>query len=808
MFKTRSKKVYREVLARKGRSVMVILSIMIGVFGVATMMSITDLLNRQLKEDIKSEQISHTKVYVVSGGEGITTEENSAYLDALEVLPGVVDVEGQAVYPVMWQHGGELDDAVMIAFSEPFGEGNLETVRRIVDGRYPEPGAGEIAVEPRFADKHKLEIGDTLRFPNTGDEEWEIVGILLHPYYTEFPTSQTTVLVEDQILANYEDARRIVGFTGLSAIHVRYESTSRSVEDIGELVDAVSRETPYVGYFTYQDVPEEDFMSTTMEGITSGMDALGIVAMIVSGFLVTNVMNTVVIEQRRQIGAMKVLGASFSDIFQIYAGMALVYGIIGTVLGLLLAAPIAANTARPVASWVSAYIEGYKLSPLGLGVGAVMGLVVPVLAALIPVWRSAQVPILDAMTDLGISSEWGKSRMARAIGRLPFSIFVRHALSNIWQKKGRLTLTILTLTMAVGAFMGATAVARTLDTFIVESMTGIHNYHIRITPQRADDYEQLVELVSAEIEDVDAIYPGFDVLVQVPGFVGVTPLKEGIDQVTVSGFDTASPTYTFNLIEGAGWRNDPTRSGIVISRQVADRLDKHVGDMLPIVVGGQEHSYEIIGVDAYPFDGLFMDWRELTRIAGYVDEADQPMVSAVYIMLAGDPSAEAVDTKIDEIIALLSTNGIQGTYHNQPESAEVQSEQASVLGIIFQMMSFVMAAVSAIGLMAALSMAVFERQKEIGVMRSVGARSRTVMGQFMLEGILIGLLAWVVAIPISLLLGEGLLGGLPIEYLELDYPPQLVVFGLIGVLIVVALASLGPSLSASRKTVADILRYQ
>jgi ABC-type lipoprotein release transport system permease subunit len=57
-------------------------------------------------------------------------------------------------------------------------------------------------------------------------------------------------------------------------------------------------------------------------------------------------------------------------------------------------------------------------------------------------------------------------------------------------------------------------------------------------------------------------------------------------------------------------------------------------------------------------------------------------------------------------------------------------------------------------------------------------------------------------------MSQGFLGMIPIEYLELDYPPQLVVFGLVGILLVVVLASLWPSLMASRKTVADILRYQ
>ncbi len=808
MFRTRSKKIYREIMARKGRSLMVIFSIMIGVFGVATMTSISDLLNHQLKEDIKSEQISHTKVYVRSSGESVSAEENIDYLETLKAQlreSGVVDVEGQAVYPVSWRRGDKLEDAVIIAFSHPFGEANLETISRIIEGRYP--NQGEIAVEPRFAEANNLEIGDTLRFPNTDDQEWEIVGFLLHPYYTEFPDTQTAVLVEDQLFATYEDARRIAGFTGLSAIHVRYENVAQSTEGLGMLVATISRHTPYVASFTYQDIPEDNFVASVIGDLTGAMDALGIIAMIVSGFLVINVMNTVIVEQRRQIGSMKVLGATITDTFMIYAGMALVYGIIGTMLGLLLAAPVAANTARPLASWVSAYIEGYKLSPVGLGIGAMMGLVVPVLASLFPVWQASRVSILESVTDLGISSNWGRSRLTRRIGRLPLPVIAQQALSNIWQKKGRLSLTILTLTMAVGAFMGATAVGETLDDF-VEDMVGIHDYEIRITPQRARDHDQLVALVSQQIEGIQAVYPGVDVLVSVPGFVSETPLKEGIDQVTISGFDPATPTYAFELIEGNGWRDDPARPGLVISRPLAEAMDKHVGDTLDFVVNEQAYSYEIIGVDAYIFEAIFMDWRELAQIAGFVDESGAPLAGSAFVFLQGEPSSKLVDDKIDEITALLSANGIQGTYHNQPQAAQTMSEEAGMLGIIFQMMSIVMAAVSAIGLLAALSMAVFERQKEIGVMRSVGARSRTVAGQFMLEGIFIGFVAWVVAIPLSVLLSQSLLTTLPGDTLQLIYPPQLVVFGLVGVLFVVAIASLWPSLSASRKTVSNILRYQ
>jgi putative ABC transport system permease protein len=120
--------------------------------------------------------------------------------------------------------------------------------------------------------------------------------------------------------------------------------------------------------------------------------------------------------------------------------------------------------------------------------------------------------------------------------------------------------------------------------------------------------------------------------------------------------------------------------------------------------------------------------------------------------------------------------------------------------------ALVTAAVGAVGLLATLSMAVFERQKEIGVMRSIGASSATIAGQFLTEGNLIGLLAWIVGVPLSFLVAAGL--GSMMAFDVGGVPPSTLLIGLVGMMVIATISSLWPSLSAARKTVAEILRYQ
>ena len=128
---------------------------------------------------------------------------------------------------------------------------------------------------------------------------------------------------------------------------------------------------------------------------------------------------------------------------------------------------------------------------------------------------------------------------------------------------------------------------------------------------------------------------------------------------------------------------------------------------------------------------------------------------------------------------------------------------------LFNLTSGVLAGVGGIGLMAVLSMAVFERQKEIGVMRSIGGGSGAVITQFLTEGIVIGIVAWVIGLPISFVLAPMLIDALPASTtIDFSYPPTVILIGLIGVVVFATIASLWPSISAARKTVSDILRYQ
>jgi putative ABC transport system permease protein len=146
--------------------------------------------------------------------------------------------------------------------------------------------------------------------------------------------------------------------------------------------------------------------------------------------------------------------------------------------------------------------------------------------------------------------------------------------------------------------------------------------------------------------------------------------------------------------------------------------------------------------------------------------------------------------------------------------AQLRSETESKFSIISKMlmfMSVLIAAVGAIGLAGTLSINVLERRREIGVMRAIGASSVTIAGIFIGEGLLLGLIAWVIAIPLSIPVGQAfsvVIG----QVIKFDVIYQFSWNGaltwLIIIIVLSVLGSLLPAIRATRVSVRESLAYE
>ncbi len=929
MIRTRGRKILRDVFSRKTRTVLVSASIFVGVLGVIALLTVRDLVTRQLEEDVQEDRLTMIDVYVSlkSGAEADndlvlqTLNQENETGQAIRELDGIQHVEGQVYFPIEFRKPADADytEAEIRAYSASLQEVQLEPMRLQDGGAWPTPGNNEIVLETRMADRYGFDVGDTIVFRTpTGDITYTVTGLIFHPYSYK-QTSTTGSLTpgpEDGIYAQYEDLQALLDFNGFNRIVARYETFDLAEQRFEDFQNVIREYTPYLPQFPLLENPAENGQIFNAETFGNILSLLAIVAMIVSSFLVINVVNTIVVEQRRQVGALKSLGATRLDNFLIYAGIALVYGVIGTLFAIIPGILLGYRFALVLAPQLDVLIEGFKWSPLSVVMGIVMGVVVPVLASAIPVYTGTRVTIIEAMTDLGIDSTYGQGRTAHFIGGLPLPTSIRQTISNIFQKKGRLTLTGITLTSAIGASMGVFATGISLNSAVNDIFDRL-NYEITVIPTELQD----IETTHTTLESLDIVVeanPGVILSVQVEG--NYENFFTRNNQIVVFGIDPAANDYEFHYEDGIGWRNDPERDGVVISAPMADQLEVKAGDTITFVVGGNRVTETLIGIEGAAFDALWIKWDRIAALAGYTDDTrqfaqinlpgfdstvwavgiddnlanlliesslpenaviiteplaaitnlaegdelsasiedqfmtrtiaatipherltaildeydlefpfvpqeiiffslrdlgqltgatGQPVPNGYYVATTlNEPTAEDVDDVIETVEAALVANGVNSEIQNQVEQFQEISDLIVQYTAILSVSAILIAAVGAIGLLTTLTINVFERQKEIGVMRSIGASSRTVAVMFMLEGMLVGFGAWLVGIPISYGLALMLNAAFRLETVKFSYPPEVLVLGLAGMLLIAALASLGPSLSAARKTVSEILRYQ
>jgi len=969
MFRTRVRKIVRDVMARKGRTALVSIAIFIGVTGTIALFSMRDILIGQLNEDIKQDELMMAQVAVIPQ-EGVQPD-NIATLKMLEGQLGVTEVqagmEDRPVYFKTSEDAADFEDGYAQAYvvlnqdgtqllDAPFDtEAKIEPYRLLEGGAWPAAGANELLIERRMADEYKLAVGDTLymrvlspshdpeRSGETGTvEAWKISGIVFDPYGT-FSTSS--------IYMRFDDGMYLAGLGGFNDIWLRFTDYGVAEDRIDTVVDNIARQTAYSPAFVESEDPAQSSLVTGAELIANLMSFLALIALIVSGFLVINVISSLVNEQKRQIGVMKSIGASRWDNFFIYSGIAFAYGVIGVTFGVIVGIPAGNAAAHGLAPQVNTYIEGFRTSPDAIITGILVGLLVPILASLIPVFNGTRVQILDAMTDLGIDANYGTGLMARIIGRLPVPITVRQGLSNVSLKKGRLTFTVITLAVAVGAFMGIFALFESL-TGGIQIFLDSWNIHAGVFPSEPRDPEQVIQIIETSFGDqIQSVQPGFMQQIEFDGYASEVTTG-GPPGIIAYGYDINSddPAFLFTLKEGETLTDQNAQDGIILSSLLAANMHKTVGDKVVLKVPGNSAQFTIVGIADFPIEQAWAAWDVLALLRdstidtiqsdslipvdsippearGYIkymtvaqvdgyESAAGPLPGTVVMgftpsvaqflqidsgefltvgqpgilitqnmatdggysvgdtltltsatpegtageypivgiftlpqamqgnamvpsdaigmywkdaaaldgatvstvpLPAGyfiktpmkDPTAKQIDELMKSMNDAFMNQGIPLIGFNFVELTDQISEAFFTIQAILSAVAGLIALVGALGLLTTLSMSVFERQKEIGVMRSIGAGSSTVAIQFLTEGLVVGIVAWVVGIPLMIGIQYALLNITGFnETFPFEFSPTAVVIGLIGMLVVTTIASLWPSLGAARKTVSDILRYQ
>ncbi len=221
----------------------------------------------------------------------------------------------------------------------------------------------------------------------------------------------------------------------------------------------------------------------------------------------------------------------------------------------------------------------------------------------------------------------------------------------------------------------------------------------------------------------------------------------------------------------------------------------------------------MIGILRQPMDTLAQIGTVVTTVDNANQLAGDPAdFTANVLVQARDHSPSAVDTLTTQIDQLVN-GGNALTAHAVETKAQVVRQRQQVWLLIYALLysvALIVGAVGALGLANSLAASVLERQREIGLLRAMGASDWRVAQVFWVEGFSLGGIAWLLGALLGLPLAYALLQVMSKLVLPIGFSiaPSAFLVMLVAVLLISLLAGATAALRASRVRIADMLRYE
>jgi putative ABC transport system permease protein len=796
-------KVLHDLWGNKVRTILVILSIAVGVFAVGFVSSSFNIILGDMDRDYQSSNPHAAIIYCEPFDE--------SFVESLKDIPEIAEIQGSR--SIAAQVKDKSGKVIALAINALPDDGQ-QTIDKIFvqDSMYPSSLSRQnayhyIALERSGAQVLGVQPGDIIKIEIQGIKTRELlVTSIVHD------PGNPSYLFSNQVNA-YIDKSTMEWLSGSSELTrlfftVRENKTDEEhVKKVARTIsDKISKSGRMVyGSFVYR--PGQHFAADISSALGALMSLLGAFSVLLSGFLVINTINALLAQHTQQIGIMKSIGGTTSQIIIMYLAMVMAFGF----LALLIAAPLAATTgymvAKGIGSYLNFHVAGFRIPTSALFLELAVAILIPLVSAIFPVLKGTRISIREAISDYGLSSrktaDTFVDRIIEHFHNLPRPQII--SLKNTFRRKTRLFLTLSTLTLAGAIFISVLNVQSSFFKEIDQAIGYILS-DVNIAFSRPHRIQKLQSIAYS--------VPGV-MMVEGWGAASAEMLYgKGSDtsiEITIIAPPAQSTLIKPVLTAGRWLRPDDENSIVVGNHLLKVRPDIKVGDQVILKIAGKEHEWNVVGI--YHMAGntltpmVYANFEYVARLQNTVDMADNIRV------LTTDKTARGQQLVATALKADFQSAGIQAV--EVLTGSEIIEQNASVINILINfllIMAILIAFVGGLGLMGTMSMNVLERTREIGVMRAIGAVDGEVFKLVIQEGIFIGILSWVIgmfiAVPITLLLDYVVGVAFITTPMRFIYSLNGVLIWLVLVIVISFLSSLLPARSATRLTIRETLAYE
>jgi len=824
--------------------------------GVAVVVAI-DLANASASRafDISVDTVAGKATHQIVGGPTGIDEDLFATVKSAYVVDAVAPIISEYVNSPDIDNGRPLSLLGVDPFSEgPFrnylsADGDFVPVPQLVSF-LTDPGA--ILISMQLAEDNDLEIGDSVTLEFSGASYEATVAGLLSPQDSLSQRSINGIILADiatvqEMTGNYGRIERI-------DLIVPEENRETYIEELEALLPEDAR---------LQAVDARTgTVDQMVQAFRTNLLALSLLALIVGMFLIYNTMTFSVVQRRVMFGTLRSLGVTRREVFLMVVGEAMIIGVIGAVLGIGLGVLMGQGAVQLVTRTINdlffvVSVRGVQVPPRSIIVGAVLGICATALSAAVPAYEAASVPPRAAMTRSTLETKssgavkWtlvgglglnllgvamllipsrslalsftatffviigfalfsplvlvGIMRGLRPLTTRAFGVLGRMAPREISGALSRTSIAVAALMVAVSVTIGISLMVgsfrRTVILWLEQSLQG--DVYISVadasptTPSASLDDKVIETLQGWEgVERVSAVR---NVFVDSPlGQVNVSAISD--DQGGSNRLYLSTSVPEDDVFEA-------TRNGaVVVSEPFARRFDLWDGDQVTLYT-------DTNGAVTFPIVAVYYDYGSSAGRVG--------MALDQYRSLWNDDSLTVASLRLDEGV---SPDEVSDALEAELEGVQdllIRPNKAlrdAVLVVFDQTfaitgaLNILATIVAFIGVLSALLSLQLEKQRELGILRSIGLTVRQLWGLVMLETGLMGFVAGLLALPTGFVLSLILIYIINRRSfgwtLQMSIIPGPFIQAMAVAIIAALLAGIYPARRVSRMGVSDAVRFE
>lgn len=798
MMSPRWRKVLRDLWGNKTRTILVVLSIAVGVFAIGVILSTQTMLTEDLALRYAATNPADAVLYPNS------FEADLVY--SLRKVPEVQDAEARRAVRMRYQTDSGEWKIINVDVIADYNDMRLNTIAPVT-GAWPPPEQG-VLIERASLTVLGLNIGDTLVLETADGRTREVT---IGGTYHDLNKLPVQFIGEPYACITLETLQWLGYDPVFDQLYLAVSGDDTDINHIRAVADAVETKLEKSGHVVnWIWIPEPGVHPANdyIQPLLIILGVLGFLSLIASVFLVVNIVNSLLAQHVQQIGIMKAIGARTYQIMQMYLALVLFFGL----LSLLVALPLGAIGAHFLTGYTAYLLNfdlaGFRIPTQTVAIQIGVALVAPLLAAFYPVLKGARITVREAISEYGLGrGSYGTRRLDRIVEwlsgtLLPLSRPVRISLRNSVRRKGRLLLTLLTLTLGGAIFIAVLSVQASFLATLDDALS-YFNYDVELSFTQPHRVTEIVREV-AKIPGVTAAESWINTTAR-----RVRP--DGLEgpNVAVMGIPAETTFIQPTLLDGR-WLVADDEAAIVLNTQLLrEEPDVAVGEVIVLQMNGRESEWQVVGL----VQGV---------MTGPIAYANQPFLARTLRQVGRSSSVQIVGASHD----LEAQHALASQLNDALNSAGLRVNATQTIGDIRQSVTFqfnlvvtflaimalLIAVVGGLGLMGTMSINVLERTREIGVMRAIGASHGAIRRIVLVEGLFVGSVSWLFGSLLAYPIGKLLSDAVGVAFLE---SPLTYYFSLNGtllwlgmVLLIAALASLLPAWNASRLSVRETLAYE